>query len=1790
MASLCRRQQCTIERRGFRQELDSWRHKLIHCVGFESILQGLFGRGLVDDLTLFKDSEPEDVSDWSFNKRCLFCCLRRQKVQEHLLGFNSQGLEGGEQSLCSQEQSKINKLEKQAEEFLNAVFCRKEIPSFSDPHIPLVAREIMQRMIRQFASEYTSKSSSSQDSLQPNGTEDQNLPQAPSAGPVPAASAQNPVLSQLLMADQDSPLDLTIRKPEAEPSEQDGVLDLSFKKSRASGSLSHRNSQACPATPMKGEPLDRSLAKVQDLQSTSTMEQFMAKLCLHHQRQIVDALGFLQTEVKAVGSSCCPGPSASKASLEVTAEADCSPVPQQESPDYLSGQTAAPVSSCSARSASQSLETADLPDANKSPVQERSPETTGYTDAACESCTSLTRSDPVDLRKATPGNSRGSRLLFSSTGERENKRRDDLPSLSTKNTSSGSLAEVKKFQMLDGSRHTLVGTLDERQCNPETLLHPVRDDLSPEELSLSIGSHDQLFDHPYHTEQRASSGITKDLFVSPCPAKKTTKASSPASPRTARKSSRGTYPRPNHSVCPIINDPDIHCDIVYISKPITEYELQPPNRICPRRNARKSTRGYAYMEEICELKTVRTLAGKPGTNNKGNCPAPVLQTTTTVTPKQALSMPESVPPVDIPFAGDCGETVGQKEQKDLAGHDVMAGDDVAAVREADLIVETSQTGQPPLREKTPPPLRDQTPPPLRDQSAPPLRDQTPPPLRDQTPPPLRDQTPPPLSDQTAPPLRDQTPPPLRDQTPPPLREKTPPPLRDQTAPPLREKTPPPLRDQTAPPLKDQTAPPLKDQTAPPLKDQTAPPLKDQTAPPLKDQTAPPLSPSVNQEITEMVTEKEQEKSEAEEIVGGQDGQPDVEVRQTLLPQGDSPVDAAAAASDEIATEGEAKNCFGELQSSSRLTRVLPTEDSVKSESIGASRDLSKQDQGPEDPEAPVAEDQEQPMLPSEKETLPEIEEEHLEKVHLEEQQTISIDLVSGTAKGMVSEDSGREAVGEIFQIEAVKESAVEVKHLKHTENEGSEPEAAVIPSEITVPKRVSGRDIAPSDRCLRKRPQPVSSESTKIPKTNQAMPSLLQIQDSPVDPLKISGPTRPHRSVRVKQPAPLTLSDTTLQNTEEKPVDKPQLSSEVRPNTGQAGDNMVQTRHKAMLAKQLGNEVGSQCSKAAPAPTAGPSTGIVGLVMPNQLAHLKEKLTKNTSVESNIPGDCSMSSENTMDTCRKMPLTRERSKVGMSSKPMRSATLMKHKKLVLRSQRCATLAAAGTKAAAEQDQADPDIKAGTEKVSSSQPAQKRDLDPFGLQKLNLSVPNPPKFLEALRGEENQLQIMSLNTKYDKMQRGWVQLDKEGQPAQRPKNKADRLKEIWKSKRRVRKPKPLDQQRYSPVQMLFMKTFDLTSICRWFLQSTETKSLVIVKKVNTRLPSETQLCFHSSSAMAGSSHGVFPSMQAERLKKHLKKFAVASPVKSNAKNQKLIAKALEQEAICSKGKDKLKELTSATRISTKPYSNFRKLEVRAAESQKATATIKSPATARILRKYTNIREKLHVQQHALKPKIAVEDLKGNCVKPLLSPKLVSKPKALPENRKRAVHAGENAGKERCTGKNVKVNSPSSKRDTLKKAVKEKGAKSSRKSSQVLSKNVRKVLKRAPLVSSAASRPRKPPTRAPAASGLKRRAAVPVKASRVTREQRHGVVKAALPKARDAKLQVKTALRSKAPECETVQPLRPEALPSPSSDQVLTRSQRKMETMPPMGAASRPSLKRSQEPPPTPTKRTRTLLSK
>ncbi|KAF7654647.1 hypothetical protein LDENG_00066760, partial [Lucifuga dentata] len=202
--------------------------------------------------------EPVAVSDWSFDENCLFCCLRRDKVKEHFINLSNENLEDPPKPLLVKDQTAISRLEKQAEKFLNAVLYRKDVPSFSDPHIPVVAREILQKMIRQFAAEYTSTASSPQDICSdPQLHSDQSLPTEPSgatSSTSPAASLaasahdQNPVLSKLLMADQDAPLDLTIKKPPAEPIEQEGVLDLSLKRNRYSSSLPVHSSYLSPPT------------------------------------------------------------------------------------------------------------------------------------------------------------------------------------------------------------------------------------------------------------------------------------------------------------------------------------------------------------------------------------------------------------------------------------------------------------------------------------------------------------------------------------------------------------------------------------------------------------------------------------------------------------------------------------------------------------------------------------------------------------------------------------------------------------------------------------------------------------------------------------------------------------------------------------------------------------------------------------------------------------------------------------------------------------------------------------------------------------------------------------------------------------------------------------------------------------------------------------------------------------------------------------------------------------------------------------------------------------------------------------------------------------------------------------------------------------------------------------------------------------------------------------------------------------------------------------------------------
>ncbi|XP_071982134.1 ligand-dependent nuclear receptor corepressor-like protein isoform X4 [Engystomops pustulosus] len=216
MAAQCRSPRCTAERKGFRRELDSWRHRLIHCVGFESILEGLYGPGLRKDLSLFDDCEPEDLVDWCVDEKCSLCNLRKD-TNDYTPSGSAQSTPTGE--LISQGQFNTEKTECQAENYLNALFLKKDLPQNCDPNIPLVAQELMKKMIRQFAIEYVSKSRKMyQDS---NGTIAED--------PLSRNGIQKKCTDGLLLDEQDGPLDLTVTRIQ-EQTFQDGVLDLSVKR------------------------------------------------------------------------------------------------------------------------------------------------------------------------------------------------------------------------------------------------------------------------------------------------------------------------------------------------------------------------------------------------------------------------------------------------------------------------------------------------------------------------------------------------------------------------------------------------------------------------------------------------------------------------------------------------------------------------------------------------------------------------------------------------------------------------------------------------------------------------------------------------------------------------------------------------------------------------------------------------------------------------------------------------------------------------------------------------------------------------------------------------------------------------------------------------------------------------------------------------------------------------------------------------------------------------------------------------------------------------------------------------------------------------------------------------------------------------------------------------------------------------------------------------------------------------------------------------------------------------
>ncbi|KAM4604117.1 ligand-dependent nuclear receptor corepressor-like protein isoform 2-T2 [Polymixia lowei] len=225
-AAQCRSSKCTAERKGFRRELDSWRHKLIHCIGFESILEGIYGPMLLRDLNIFDDCEPEEVDDWSVEascSHCSFCNLPLDKLSDQVPAAASPLSSPSDYSPC--QAPTPSESSQSAHRFLQAVFHKKDVPLGCDSSIPLVAQELMKKMIHQFAIEYASKSHVHTTT---NGL---------------SVGTSSPLSDT---TDLDSPLDLTVsREKEKERERQpDGVLDLSKRNSASSATSLSANHKA----------------------------------------------------------------------------------------------------------------------------------------------------------------------------------------------------------------------------------------------------------------------------------------------------------------------------------------------------------------------------------------------------------------------------------------------------------------------------------------------------------------------------------------------------------------------------------------------------------------------------------------------------------------------------------------------------------------------------------------------------------------------------------------------------------------------------------------------------------------------------------------------------------------------------------------------------------------------------------------------------------------------------------------------------------------------------------------------------------------------------------------------------------------------------------------------------------------------------------------------------------------------------------------------------------------------------------------------------------------------------------------------------------------------------------------------------------------------------------------------------------------------------------------------------------------------------------------------------------
>ncbi|XP_051472678.1 ligand-dependent corepressor isoform X1 [Apus apus] len=1482
----------------------------------------------------------------------------------------------------------------------------------------------MQRMIRQFAAEYTSKNSSTQDSSQPNSTKNQSLLKASLVASSPtAATAQNPVLSKLLMADQDSPLDLTVRKSQSEPSEQDGVLDLSTKKSPCAGSTSLSHSPGCSSTPGNGEDAAETIAIDSNNQPKSPLEKFMVRLCTHHQKQFIRVLNDIYTEVQPEGqqlsesermeASTC-GSGCSQRSTENQDKGatctesklpSCLDLGQSESdgPLHVTGQTPKQLVELKslerAESSSPALrrEFSELPIARLRSASPKDSSTQGYL--------STLNSSSLNFHHAAKS-LEGQQAAGHEQEASARKCEDNKEQLAGKTLVEGYISV--KVANVNGSEDSLDGclgsqkssfrALPEESWDPSFAVTPPRraDKENTLQCSSKASLHQDLDtkeqdarpkqENHLHAVAKGKAGCHL-LAADKAPLDKSKEGWLPAGAAPATHRTPGGHPRAKAASLRStrkskkasglrINDYDNQCDVVYISQPITECHFESQRSVSSRKTARKSTRGYYFNGECCELPTVRTLVKSSRAEERGSSPA--LRTETLVSTK---------PPLVLSVGGSVG--AGREGEKRVSLRLLAKG--APANRETKERAETSSV--PPRNTRA---LRSREATmamPFFSLSAPPS------PQKEDS---LAGSPPP-----SSPPAEGGG-----------TRAGSTIPCEtgsslgssgdgsssgqagDFAALHISEA---PGGEEGCPGSDTQTD--LEIPTSPELKFPLQPSTSVDTAPLAHDGTRDPaqLPGTGDLELCRVHSAGSSPHSLGHQA-------PDVPcatVDRESPPELSSPlqcldVNKSINAEPEDELLGMVNDGALEQEESVPASRALPkiSEEETVMASIALPKILEE--------EAGLASI-----------TFPKISEEEavpdsvaLPKILKEEAVLASIALpkILKEEAVLASVVLPKISEGETVQNNSPAGEKEPVEGEMRLESDSSDTAAKDSSKDSLDKKRKKGRRVlVASDRCLRSQQSqsPAEGSAEDVGSSSSVQLPCLEIKLSKSPGTKRFKREEVHLDGAASVHFPNDCFPNVLLKTSEGPGTgrDPESIAEHQPGE----ENGVTTRqaYKSIFAKETTAE-GENSSKGDPSTNSSRSQP--GEVLEIGIQENSEKKGSLLPLESSVPandakqvdmkpGDASTKDKESSDSAMGMgklesyelvansPLCPS-SRGGSRHLPAKAA---KHKKVALqfynlRHAPAHVDTAKKSTPGKESMQAIP--KPREESISGND-------NSLALEDLDMAD-SKPKFMEWCAEEENQELIAEFNTQYMKVQKGWIQLEKEVQPTPKVKNKADKLKEIWKSKKRTRKSRgSLEVQKLSPVQMLFMKAFKLSDICQWFLETTETRSLVIVKKLNTRLPGEIPpiklpMQKYSSSSLYPSS------LQAERLKKHLKKFAATTPARNNLKTQKLWAKIRENT-------DKAEAEEATTPSQTSPTDSDTE-DLREDKTVQPAPSLPTQASTRILRKYSNLRGKLRAQHRVVKAEKKSDGLgdhlsleskqsrKSVCINPLMSPKLALQIKA------------------------------------------------------------------------------------------------------------------------------------------------------------------------------------------------------